>query len=45
MDRKIKPMEEKYLLPSLDMIENVLAAWGSPEETRTLNRVRALREG
>ena len=39
MDRIIKPMEEKYLLPSLEMIEKVFAAWDSPEEARTVRNL------
>ena len=41
MQRIIKPMESKYLLPSLDLVEEVFTKWDSPEEGRT---VRALVE-
>lgn len=41
MDRIIKPMEEKYLRPSLKLVETVFAEWDSPEEGRM---VRALVE-
>ncbi len=36
MDRMIKPMEEKYLSSSLDMVENVFALCVSPEEGKTV---------
>lgn len=39
MERMIKPMEEKYLLPSLDLIEDVFAKWDSPEEGRMVRRL------
>ncbi len=39
--RTIRSMEEKYLLPALDLVEDVFAKWDSPEEART---VRALVE-
>lgn len=32
MERIIKSMENKYLLPSLDLVEHVFAKWDSPEE-------------
>ena len=41
MDRIIKSMEPKYLLPSLEMVEAVFAAHDSPEEAKV---VRALVE-
>ena len=41
MQRVIKAMEQKYLQPSLDMVEDVFAKWDSPEEGKT---VRALVE-
>ena len=41
MLRIIKPMENKYLKPSLDLVEDVFTAWDSPEEAKT---VRALVE-
>lgn len=39
--RTIRPMEERFLQPSLDLVEDVFARWDSPEEGRT---VRALVE-
>ena len=41
MQRIIKSMEEKYLQPSLELVEDVFTRWDSPEEGRT---VRALAE-
>lgn len=41
MGRIIKPMEEKYLRSSLELVETVFAEWDSPEEGRM---VRALVE-
>ena len=39
MTRTIKSMEKKYLLPSLDMVEDVFARWDSPEEGKTVRRL------
>ncbi len=39
MQRIIKSMEEKYLLPSLELVEDVFAKWDSPEEGRTVRRL------
>ncbi len=39
MNRIIRTMEPKYLLPSLDMVERVFAEWDSPEEGRTVRRL------
>ena len=39
MDRIIRPMEPRYLSPSLDMVERVFADWDSPEEGRTVRRL------
>ena len=39
MQRIIKSMEDKYLLPSLDMVEKVFAVWDSPEEARTVRHL------
>ncbi len=36
MQRIIRPMEEKYLQPSLELVEDVFARWDSPEEGRTV---------
>ncbi len=41
MLRIIKPMENKYLKPSLELVQEVFTAWDSPEEAKT---VRALVE-
>ena len=41
MERTIRPMEDKYLLPSLDLVEQVFSEWDSPKEGKT---VRALVE-
>lgn len=32
MQREIKPMETKYLLPSLDLIQEVFTQWADPKE-------------
>ena len=39
MERVIKQMEEKYLLPSLDLVEDVFTQWDSPEEGRVVRRL------
>ena len=36
MQRIIKAMEQKYLQPSLEMIEDVFTQWDSPEEGKTV---------
>ena len=36
MTRIIKAMEPKYLLPSLQLVENVFNEWDSPEEGKTV---------
>lgn len=36
MERIIKPMEEKYLLPSLKLVEDVFTEYDSPEEGKTV---------
>ena len=41
MNRMIVAMEDKYLLPSLELIEDVFARWDGPEEGK---KVRALTE-
>mgnify|MGYP002523908996 CR=1 FL=1 len=41
MQRVIKAMEQKYLQPSLELIEDVFAKWDSPEEGKA---VRSLTE-
>ena len=37
--RIIRQMEEKYLQPSLDLVEDVFAKWDSPEEGKTVRRL------
>ena len=39
MQRIIKSMEEKYLLSSLDMVEDVFAEWDSPEEGKVVRQL------
>ena len=39
MERIIKSMEEKYLLPSLGLIEKVFTEYDSPEEGKTVRRL------
>lgn len=39
VERVIKQMEEKYLLPSLDLVEDVFTQWDSPEEGRVVRRL------
>ena len=39
MIRTIKPMEDKYLLSSLEMVEKVFAEHDSPEEGRLVRRL------
>ena len=39
MERTIKPMEQKYLLPSLELVEVVFTQWADPEEGRTVRRL------
>lgn len=39
MDRIIKTMEDKYLLPSLDMVEGVFAESDSPEEGKVVRQL------
>ena len=36
MQRIIRPMEEKYLQPSLELVEDVFTQWDSPEEGKTV---------
>ena len=46
MQRIIKSMEEKYLQPSLELVEEVFTRWDSPEEGRTVrNLVQEIRAG
>ena len=39
MERIIKAMENRYRLPSLDLVEDVFTAYDSPEEGRTVRRL------
>lgn len=39
MNRIIKSMEHKYLLPSLELVENVFAQWDSPEEGKVVRNL------
>ncbi len=38
MERIIKSMESRYLVPSLELIEDVFAKWRDPEEGKTVRR-------
>ena len=38
MERIITSMKDKYLHPSLNLVEDVFAKWNSPEEGRTVRR-------
>lgn len=39
MKRIIKSMENKYFLPSLDLIEDVFTKWDSPEEGKAVRQL------
>lgn len=39
MERIIKSMEDKYLLLSLELVEDVFAKWGGPEEGKTVRQL------
>lgn len=39
MERIIKSMEDRYLLPSLQLVEDVFAAWDGPEEGRVVRHL------
>jgi len=39
MERMIKSMENKYLLPSLELVEEVFAKWDSPEEGKVVRQL------
>ena len=39
MERSVKSMENKYLLSSLELVEDVFAKWDSPEEGKTVRRL------
>ena len=39
MDRIIKAMEKQYLLPALELVEDVFSQWDSPEEGKLVRRL------
>lgn len=39
MKRMIKSMEKKYLLPSLELVEDVFTEWDSPEEGKVVRQL------
>ena len=39
MNRIIKSMENKYLIPSLDLVEDVFAKWDSPKEGKAVRQL------
>lgn len=39
MERIIKSMDNKYLLPSLELVEDVFAQWDNPEEGKTVRQL------
>lgn len=39
MERIIKSMENKYLLPSLELVEEVFAKWDSPQEGKVVRNL------
>lgn len=39
MERIIKSMEDPYLLPSLELVEDVFTKWNSPEEGKVVRRL------
>lgn len=39
MERIIKAVEDKYLIPSLDLVENVFAKWKDPEEGKIVRQL------
>ncbi len=39
MERIIVPMEEKYLLSSLELVEDVFATWDSPKEGKVVRQL------
>ena len=39
MERIIKSMESKYLISSLDLVEDVFAKWDSPEEGKVVRKL------
>ena len=39
MKRIIKSMENKYLLPSLELVQEVFSEWDSPEEGKVVRQL------
>lgn len=39
MKRIIKSMENRYLLPSLELVQEVFSEWDSPEEGKVVRRL------
>lgn len=39
MEKNIKSMESKYLIPSLELVENVFTQWRDPEEGRIVRQL------
>lgn len=39
MERTVKPMENKYLLASLELVEDVFAKWDSPKEGKVVRKL------
>lgn len=39
MERIIKSIENKYLLPALELVEDVFAKWDSPEEGKVVRQL------
>ena len=39
MERIIKSMEDKYLLPSLELVEDVFTKWSHPKEGKTVRQL------
>lgn len=39
MERIMKAMEDKYLLPSLELVEDVFTKWDSPEEGKVVRQL------
>lgn len=39
MERNIKSMENKYLLPALELVEDVFARWDTPEEGKVVRKL------
>lgn len=39
MERNIKSIENKYLLPALELVEDVFAKWDTPEEGTVVRKL------